>query len=160
MDLIGLYLLEQAIIFGDTHILFLGRNYETFYFLPCRFKEINPGVQSLLQATGRHRLRSYSESPTRAASLYAPMVESTLSKQVSLSLFAHRGMKIPLSVTWKRWWLKCSYSPGLWGHTTCPPRHTRNTAGARKGQHIPCHINLASASRHRNVAPEMPQLLP
>lgn len=128
MDLIGLYLLEQTIIFGDSHILFLGRNHATFYFLPCKFKELNLGVQSLLRASRRHKSRSYSESPTRAACLYAPMVESTLSKQLSLSLFVHIGMKIPLSVTWKRRCLKCSHGPGLWGHTAYPPWPIKNTA--------------------------------
>ena len=152
MDLMGLYVLEQA-IFGNFHILFLRRNCATFYFLPRKFKELNPGVQSLLWATGRHKLRSYSESPTRAASLYTPMIESTLSKQVSLSSFVHIGMKIPLSVMWKRRCLKCSHSPGLWEYTTYAPWHIRNTAGARGGGDIPCHMNLTSASQHRNGRP-------
>lgn len=32
MDLIGLYLLEQAIVFGDCHVLFLERSYVTLFF--------------------------------------------------------------------------------------------------------------------------------
>lgn len=148
-----MYLLEQAIIFGDSHILFLGRNCAYFYFLPCPFKELNPGAQSFLQATRRHKLRSYSESPTKAASLYAPIVESTLLSQVSLSLFVHIAMKILLSVTCKRRCLKCSDGPGLWGHPTYPPWHIGNTAGATGGADIPCHVNFTSDSWHRNGHP-------
>lgn len=143
MDLIGLYLFEPAILCGDSYILFLRR----------KFKELNPGAQSLLQATRRHKLRSYSESPTTASSLHAPVLESALSKQVSRSLFVHIGMKILLSVTRMGRCLKCSHGPGLWGHTAFPPRHMRNTAGARGGADIPCHVNLTSASRHRNWLP-------
>lgn len=32
MDLIGLYLLKQAIVFGDYHALFLGRSYVILFF--------------------------------------------------------------------------------------------------------------------------------
>ena len=76
-------------------------------------------------------------------------VEFTLSKQVSLSWFAHIGTTIPLSVMWKRRCFECSQGPGLWRHTTYPPQHSRNAAGARRGADVPFHINPTSASRHR-----------
>lgn len=95
----GLYLLEQAIIFGGSHILFLKTKYATSHFLPYKFKKQNPGVQSFLQATGRqHKLRFCSESSPREAPLYAAMVECTLIKQVIQQLFVHKGMETTSTV--------------------------------------------------------------
>lgn len=140
MDLIGLYLVEQTLKFGDSHILFLGRNYATFYFLPCKFKELNPGAQSLLWETRRHKLRSYSESLTRAASPYAPMLESTLSKHVSLSLFVHIGTKILLSVMWEE--EAFTVFPSSWplgAHHISPIAHQEHSRGQRGSRHaMPC----------------------
>lgn len=97
--MIGLCLLEQETIFGDSHILFLGKKYTTFHFLPCKFKELNPGVQSLLQTPERqHKLKFCSEPSPREAPLYSAMVECTLIKQVMQSLFVHKGMEITSTV--------------------------------------------------------------
>lgn len=97
--MIGLCLLEQETIFGDSHILFLGKKYTTFHFLPCKFKELNPGVQSLLQTPERqHKLKFCSEPSPREAPLYSAMVECTLIKQVMQSLFVNKGMEITSTV--------------------------------------------------------------
>lgn len=145
----GLYLLEQAIIFGDSHILFLRTKYATSHFLPYKFKKQNPGVQSFLQATGRqHKLRFCSESSPREAPLYAAMVECTLIKQVMQQLFVHKDMEIT-STVWnveEEAFTVLTMVLSLETNHTCPIAHQEHIRGQR--QH-PRHVSLSCGSAEK-----------
>lgn len=145
----GVYFLEQAILFGDSHFLFSGRKYATFHFLPCKFKELDPGVQSLLQAPGRqHKLRFCSDPSPGEAPLYSAMVECTLIKQLIQSLFVHKGMEIT-SPAWnveEEAFAALTMVLVFGDKPQIPPWHIRNTPGAR-GEDIPEHVNLSAQKR-------------